>query len=82
MLNNTIEENKIIPITLEGEYLELSRIIEKDIQNNIRGKTWDQIHIPNKIKDTLKEALILPLKYPDYFNNIIKPYKSKLFKIN
>mmetsp|Transcript_32095 Transcript_32095/g.73368 ORF Transcript_32095/g.73368 Transcript_32095/m.73368 type:complete len:569 (-) Transcript_32095:62-1768(-) len=75
--------NRIKPALPAGmgfdhEYRELAMAISRDILNRNPGVSWDSIVGLGPAKSLLKEAVVMPLKYPELFTGLLSPWKGVL----
>jgi len=70
---------KVLPTAgMDKEYKELAMGIQRDILTKNPGVTWDTIVGLNHAKSLLKEAVVMPLKYPQFFTGLLAPWKGVL----
>eukprot|EP00927_Polykrikos_kofoidii_P065582 TRINITY_DN61319_c0_g1_i1.p1 TRINITY_DN61319_c0_g1~~TRINITY_DN61319_c0_g1_i1.p1 ORF type:complete len:579 (-),score=101.25 TRINITY_DN61319_c0_g1_i1:54-1790(-) len=62
----------------DKEYRDLAISISRDILTRNPGVTWDSIVGLNNAKALLKEAVVMPLKYPQFFTGLLAPWKGVL----
>eukprot|EP00743_Colponemidia_sp_Colp-15_P004110 GILK01004437.1.p1 GENE.GILK01004437.1~~GILK01004437.1.p1 ORF type:complete len:534 (+),score=101.80 GILK01004437.1:84-1685(+) len=62
----------------DAEWKELAAAISRDILLETPGVHWDDIVGLSEAKRLLKEAVIMPLKYPQYFTGLLTPWKGIL----
>eukprot|EP00440_Ansanella_granifera_P068421 gb/GFBE01074231.1/.p1 GENE.gb/GFBE01074231.1/~~gb/GFBE01074231.1/.p1 ORF type:complete len:565 (+),score=137.11 gb/GFBE01074231.1/:1-1695(+) len=62
----------------DKEYRELATNISRDILTKNPGVAWDSIVGLNHAKALLKEAVVMPLKYPQLFTGLLAPWKGVL----
>lgn len=58
---------KPIPHMMQGEYRDLAQAITRDIYLESPNVRWDDIAGLDEAKRLLKEAVVMPIKYPDLF---------------
>ncbi len=81
---DTLYDNKLLkpmPVLGEGmtgEYRELASIITRDIFVENPNVRWSDIAGLDSAKQLLKEAIVFPMKYPELFQGILKPWKGIL----
>lgn len=63
---------------MDKEYRELAMGIQRDILTRNPGVTWDSIVGLSHAKALLKEAVVMPLKYPKLFTGLLTPWKGVL----
>jgi len=61
-----------------NEYYELASIISRDIYIANPDVKWDDIAGLENSKRLVKEAVVLPIKYPELFTGILQPWKGLL----
>lgn len=61
-----------------NEYYELASIISRDIYVSNPDVKWDDIAGLENSKRLVKEAVVLPIKYPELFTGILQPWKGLL----
>lgn len=61
-----------------AEMKELAAIISRDIFLKNPNVKWDDIAGLSTSKQLVKEAVVLPLKYPELFTGILTPWKGLL----
>lgn len=80
-IENTSKERIIKPLPSFGDNFEL-RSLAASIQNEIIDISpeikWDDIIALDNAKILLKEAVVLPVKYPDLFTGLLVPWKGIL----
>mmetsp|Transcript_148734 Transcript_148734/g.477653 ORF Transcript_148734/g.477653 Transcript_148734/m.477653 type:complete len:549 (-) Transcript_148734:21-1667(-) len=70
---------KALPTTgMDKEYRELAMGIQRDILTKNPGVSWDSIVGLSHAKALLKEAVVMPLKYPQLFTGLLAPWKGVL----
>lgn len=70
---------KALPTTgMDKEYKELAMVIQRDILTKNPGVKWDSIVGLGNAKGLLKEAVVMPLKYPQFFTGLLAPWKGVL----
>lgn len=62
----------------DKEYRELAVAISRDILTRNPGVSWDSIVGLGHAKGLLKEAVVMPLKYPQLFTGLLTPWKGVL----
>lgn len=62
----------------DKEYRELAITISRDILTKNPGVAWNTIVGLNHAKTLLKEAVVMPLKYPQFFTGLLTPWKGVL----
>merc|ERR1719478_52986 len=60
------------------EFRELAMTISRDILTKNPGIAWDTIVGLDNAKGLLKEAVVMPLKYPQLFTGLLAPWKGVL----
>ncbi|ORX54168.1 AAA-domain-containing protein [Piromyces finnis] len=61
-----------------NEYYELASIISRDIYVSNPDVRWNDIAGLEESKRLVKEAVVLPIKYPELFTGILQPWKGLL----
>jgi len=61
-----------------NDYYELASIISRDIYISNPDVKWDDIAGLDDSKRLVKEAVVLPIKYPELFTGILQPWKGLL----
>lgn len=70
---------KALPmIGMDKEYRDLAANIQRDVLTRNPGISWDSIVGLNHAKALLKEAVVMPLKYPQLFTGLLSPWKGVL----
>ena len=65
-------------IDLTGDMKELSLIIQRDILDADPNVRWTDIAALEDAKQLLKEAVVMPTKYPQFFKGRLRPWKGVL----
>lgn len=63
---------------VDKEYRELANTIQRDILTRNPGISWDSIVGLGNAKQLMKEAVVMPLKYPQFFTGLLAPWKGVL----
>jgi katanin p60 ATPase-containing subunit A1 len=63
---------------VDKEYRDLAIAISRDILTRNPGVTWNSIVGLDNAKALLKEAVVMPLKYPQLFTGLLAPWKGVL----
>jgi len=63
---------------MDKEYKDLATGIQRDILTRNPGVSWDSIVGLSHAKALLKEAVVMPLKYPQLFTGLLAPWKGVL----
>jgi katanin p60 ATPase-containing subunit A1 len=69
---------KPLPFFGNSELRELASIITRDIFVNNPNVKWSDIAGLEKSKKLIKEAIVFPIKYPQLFQGLLKPWKGIL----
>jgi katanin p60 ATPase-containing subunit A1 len=69
---------KPMPFYANTELRELASIITRDIFIQNPNVTWTDIAGLEKSKRLIKEAIVFPIKYPQLFHGLLKPWKGIL----
>jgi len=62
----------------DKEYRDLAIAISRDILTRNPGVSWNSIVGLDHAKRLLKEAVVMPLKYPQFFTGLLAPWKGVL----
>jgi len=62
----------------DKEYRDLAINISRDILTKNPGVSWDSIVGLGHAKSLLKEAVVMPLRYPHFFQGLLAPWKGVL----
>ncbi|CEM32841.1 unnamed protein product [Vitrella brassicaformis CCMP3155] len=62
----------------DTERQELTQIITRDICTSNPGVPWDDIIGLDRAKSLLKEAIVMPHKYPQFFTGLLAPWRGIL----
>lgn len=60
------------------ELQELAMTIQRDILDSNPNVRWGSIAALDEVKRLLKEAVVMPVKYPELFAGIVRPWKGIL----
>jgi katanin p60 ATPase-containing subunit A1 len=75
-------ENRVLPplpeFAIQGEMRDLALNIQREIINNNPGISFKDIIGLEHAKKLMKEAVMLPLKYPQLFTGLLEPWKGIL----
>lgn len=69
---------KPLPVFPTGELTELAATIMREILDVNLGVSWNDISELYHAKQLLKEAIVMPIKYPELFQGIVRPWKGIL----
>lgn len=69
---------KPMPIFPTTELTDLASSIMRDILDVNPNVTWSDIAELDSVKHLLKEAVVMPVKYPELFEGIVRPWKGFL----
>jgi len=70
---------KALPMCgMDKEYRDLATNVQRDILTRNPGVSWDSIVGLTHAKALLKEAVVMPLKYPQLFTGLLAPWKGVL----
>lgn len=61
-----------------GQYRELAEDITRDIYQRNPNVRWNDIAELMEAKQLLKEAVVMPMKYPQFFTGLLSPWKGIL----
>lgn len=67
-----------VPPHLIGEYRSLAENIASSVLSTNPNVRWDSIAGLNSAKKLLKEAVVHPVRYPQYFTGLLTPWKGIL----
>ena len=68
------------PPTFGGsaELRDLAHVIQRDIYTSNPNVRWNDVAGLDEAKKLLKEAVIMPVKYPQFFHGLLEPWKGIL----
>ena len=66
---------KPLPDLGSSELRELGAAITQDIYTSNQGVSWEDVAGLEGAKHLLREALVMPLQFPDIFTGILAPWK-------
>ncbi|RNF04509.1 katanin [Trypanosoma rangeli] len=69
---------KPLPTFFTGEQQELAMTIQRDILDVNPNVRWSDIAELDQAKLLLKEAVVMPVRYPELFSGIVRPWKGIL----
>ncbi|GIL78028.1 hypothetical protein Vretimale_7368 [Volvox reticuliferus] len=69
---------KPLPPQLQGELRDLGNAITRDIFTDSPNVRWDDIAGLDQAKRLIKEAVVMPIKYPQLFTGLLAPWKGVL----
>lgn len=69
---------KPLPVFPTGELADLAATIMREILEVNPGVHWNDISELHHAKQLLKEAIVMPVKYPELFEGIVRPWKGIL----
>eukprot|EP00929_Paragymnodinium_shiwhaense_P016271 TRINITY_DN124537_c0_g1_i1.p1 TRINITY_DN124537_c0_g1~~TRINITY_DN124537_c0_g1_i1.p1 ORF type:complete len:590 (+),score=152.90 TRINITY_DN124537_c0_g1_i1:83-1852(+) len=82
MAGNEFYDNQVVKALPyyggDKEYRDLAITISRDILTKNPGVPWDTIVGLENAKALLKEAVVMPLKYPQLFTGLLAPWKGVL----
>jgi katanin p60 ATPase-containing subunit A1 len=61
-----------------AELRELAGWLQRDMIQSNPNVRWDDIAELDGVKRVLKESLVMPLRYPEYFTGLLQPWKGVL----
>lgn len=73
---------KPLPDLGSSELRELGAAISQDIYSSSQGVAWSDVAGLEGAKHLLREALVMPLQFPDIFTGILAPWKVNVAFIN
>lgn len=74
----TTRAMKPLPVFPTGELTELAGTIMREILDVNPSIRWNDIAELYQAKQLLKEAVVMPVKYPELFEGIVRPWKGIL----
>ncbi|KAG2428803.1 hypothetical protein HXX76_011503 [Chlamydomonas incerta] len=69
---------KPLPPQLQGELRDLGAAITRDIFTDSPNVRWEDIAGLDSAKRLIKEAVVMPIKYPQLFTGLLAPWKGVL----
>ncbi|GMH38739.1 hypothetical protein BSKO_06623 [Bryopsis sp. KO-2023] len=69
---------KPLPDTLQGELRDLAHTLTRDIHIESPEVRWEDIAGLETAKKLLKEAVVMPMRFPEYFTGILTPWRGVL----
>lgn len=69
---------KPLPMSLQGELSDLAQSLMREIHMESPQVNWEDIAGLDTAKRLLKEAVVMPLAYPQYFTGVLTPWKGIL----
>lgn len=69
---------KPLPFYENSELKELANVITRDIYVKNPNVKWSDISGLEKSKRLIKEAIVFPMKFPNLFQGLLKPWKGIL----
>ncbi|CAI5477775.1 unnamed protein product [Closterium sp. Yama58-4] len=69
---------KALPMYPTVELRELAEAVGRDIMRGNPEVTWSSVKGLGGAKQLLKEAVVMPIKYPQYFTGLLAPWKGIL----
>lgn len=69
---------KPMPHFPSGQLRELAEVITRDIYMDNPNVRWTDIAELHEAKQLLKEAVVMPLKFPQFFTGLLSPWKGVL----
>uniref|UniRef100_A0A7N0TLV8 AAA+ ATPase domain-containing protein n=1 Tax=Kalanchoe fedtschenkoi TaxID=63787 RepID=A0A7N0TLV8_KALFE len=73
-----IPQRSLIPPFESAEMRTLAESLSRDIIRGSPDVTWESIKGLENAKRLLKEAVVMPIKYPKYFKGLLSPWKGIL----
>ena len=61
-----------------AELRELAGWLQRDMIQDNPNVRWDDVAGSDGVKRVLKESLVMPLRYPEYFTGLLQPWKGVL----
>jgi len=76
----SIEDRLLKPLPFAGDpdLRSLAQAITRDIFQSNPGVTWDDVVSLGSAKRLLKEAVVMPVKYPQLFTGLLSPWQGIL----
>ncbi|CAI7805498.1 unnamed protein product [Closterium sp. NIES-54] len=71
-------EHKTLPMYPTVELRELAEAVGRDIMRGNPEVAWSSVKGLGGAKQLLKEAVVMPIKYPQYFTGLLAPWKGIL----
>ena len=65
-------------LTANAELRELATWLQRDMIQQNPNVRWDSIAELPDVKRVLKESLVMPLRYPQFFTGLLRPWKGVL----
>ncbi|XP_048323321.2 uncharacterized protein LOC107406006 isoform X3 [Ziziphus jujuba] len=80
MTNRTITSfaKSLLPAFESAEMRALAESLSRDIVRGSQDVKWESIKGLENAKRLLKEAVVMPIKYPTYFTGLLSPWKGIL----
>lgn len=69
---------KPMPEYADAQFRELAHIITRDIFSENPNVRWKDVAELEDAKQLLKEAVVMPLKFPQFFTGLLSPWKGVL----
>ena len=69
---------KPMPEYADAQFRELAHIITRDIFSDNPNVRWKDVAELEDAKQLLKEAVVMPLKFPQFFTGLLSPWKGVL----
>ncbi|KAL5577235.1 hypothetical protein UlMin_018934 [Ulmus minor] len=76
--NSEIPQKSLLPAFDSAETRSLAESLCRDIIRGSQDVTWESIKGLENAKRLLKEAVVMPIKYPKYFTGLLSPWKGIL----
>lgn len=78
--SDSIEDRLLKPLPFAGDpdLRALAQTITRDIFQSNPGVTWDDVVSLSEAKRLLKEAVVMPVKYPQLFTGLLSPWQGIL----
>ncbi|PON57522.1 ATPase, AAA-type, core [Trema orientale] len=73
-----IPQKSLLPAFESAETRSLAESLCRDIIRESQDVTWESIKGLENAKRLLKEAVVMPIKYPKYFTGLLSPWKGIL----
>ncbi|GMN43254.1 hypothetical protein TIFTF001_012456 [Ficus carica] len=73
-----VPQKSLLPAFDSAETRSLAESLCRDIVRDSQDVTWESIKGLENAKRLLKEAVVMPIKYPKYFTGLLSPWKGIL----
>ena len=69
-----------MPEYADAQFRELAHIITRDIFSENPNVRWTDICELDEAKQLLQEAVVMPLRFPQFFTGLLSPWKGEEYK--